>query len=111
MPGEGPSDAEPVRTVATSDGALIWDDVLAYRGGSAADGYITGSPAACNFRSIPATSPISGASRSEHGTSSGLTSAALHGAFPAPKSDRSPGVTAEPSAPSSPKWTASYLKY
>jgi Glyoxalase/Bleomycin resistance protein/Dioxygenase superfamily len=57
MPGTGPSDAAPVRTVATPAGSLSWDDVVAFRGGSQADGYITGSERSVQFQVYPGERP------------------------------------------------------
>lgn len=57
MPGTGPCDAAPVRTAATAEGTLSWDDVMAYRGGSKADGYITGTERSVQFQVYPGETP------------------------------------------------------
>jgi hypothetical protein len=57
MPGTGPSDAAPVRTVATPEGTLSWDDVMAFRNGSQSDGYITGSERSVQFQVYPGERP------------------------------------------------------
>jgi hypothetical protein len=57
MPGSGPSQADPVRTVATPEGTLSWDDVIAYRAGSEADGFITGSTRSVQFQVYPGDEP------------------------------------------------------
>jgi hypothetical protein len=57
MPGDGPSQSEPVRTAATPEGTLSWDDVMAYRAGSQADGFITGSPRSVQFQVYPGDNP------------------------------------------------------
>lgn len=57
MPGTGPSPAAPVRTVATPEGTLSWDDVMAFRAGSDADGFITGSPRSVQFQVYPGAQP------------------------------------------------------
>jgi hypothetical protein len=57
MPGTGPSQADPVRTVATPEGTLSWDDVIGYRAGSQADGFITGSASSVQFQVYPGDQP------------------------------------------------------
>lgn len=57
MPGTGPSEAAPVRTVATPEGTLSWEDVMAFRGGSQSDGYITGSERSVQFQVYPGDKP------------------------------------------------------
>jgi hypothetical protein len=57
MPGTGPSEAAPVRTVATAEGTLAWDDVMAFRGGSRSDGYIVGSERSVQFQVYPGDKP------------------------------------------------------
>jgi catechol 2,3-dioxygenase-like lactoylglutathione lyase family enzyme len=57
MPGDGPSQSPPVQVVAKPDGTLSWDDVIAFRGGSQADGFITGSPRSVQFQIYPGEKP------------------------------------------------------
>lgn len=57
LPGDGPSRAQPIRTVATPEGALSWDDVIAHRGGGTADGRITGNPRSGQFQIYPGDTP------------------------------------------------------
>lgn len=57
MPGTGPSQSAPVRTVATPEGTLSWEAVMAFRGGSQSDGYITGSERSVQFQVYPGDKP------------------------------------------------------
>ena len=57
MPGDGPSRSPRVQTVAKADGTLAWDDVIAFRGGSQSDGFITGSPRSVQFQVYPGDQP------------------------------------------------------